>query len=323
MENSNDTSSINALFVGVGALGSVYAWRLQNSGKVDVTAVCRSNYQAVVDNGFQIKSTLYGTHTYRPSKVVRSVAEATDSYDYIVVCTKALPNLGDNSDMIASAVGKDTAIIVIQNGIGIEDPFAKRYPDNPVISVVAYIDASQPTSGVIEHGSSSGLVMTAHPGVEQLVQLWNENGVRCMATEQIQAFRWLKLAWNASFNPISVVSGDVDTQKMLEDAGCRKLIRDVMVEVYRLGEAVVGNKLPAFMGIDGPDAYIGYTDRPGTTVYPSMLMDFRAKRPMEHAVILGRPIEMARELGVPVPHMETVYALLLMVEKQNTKQAVK
>ncbi|KAJ1823443.1 hypothetical protein LPJ56_002981 [Coemansia sp. RSA 2599] len=275
----------------------------------------------VVENGFQIKSELYGTHTYRPSKVVRSVDEAADAYDYVVVCTKALPNQGDNSGIIANAVRKHTAIVLIQNGIGIEDPFVARYPDNPVVSVVAYIDASQPANGVIEHGSSSGLVVGAHPqaNMVRLAQLWNQNGVKCLVTEKIQAFRWLKLAWNASFNPISVVSGGNDTQKMLEDEECRKLIRDVMVEVYRLGEAAVGEPLPVFMGVDGPDAYIGYTDRPGTTVYPSMLMDYRAKRPMEHAVILGRPIEIARSLGVPVPHMETIYALLLMVEKQNLK----
>ncbi|KAJ1861805.1 hypothetical protein H4R99_002402 [Coemansia sp. RSA 1722] len=316
-----NTSSIKVLFVGTGALGSIYAWRLQTSGQVEITAVCRSNYQAVSNNGFQIKSELYGTHTYRPTKVIQSVDEATDNYDFVVVCTKALPNRGDNSDIIAKAVGKDTAIVVIQNGIGIEDPFVARYPNNPVISVVAYIDASQPSIGVIEHGSSSGLVLGSHPqaNIGKLAQIWNQNGVKCLVTDNIQAFRWLKLVWNASFNPISVVSGGNDTQKMLADPACRKLIRDVMVEVYQLGEKVVGMPLPVFMNVDGPDAYIKYTDRPGTTVYPSMLMDYQAGRPMEHAVILGRPIELANELGVPVPRLEAIHALLLMIEKKYLK----
>ncbi|KAJ1722133.1 hypothetical protein LPJ53_003430 [Coemansia erecta] len=319
MSSDSDSSSpIKVLVVGTGALGSVYAWRLQTSGQTEITAVCRSNYDVVSTKGFEIQSKLFGTHTFKPSKVVRTVDEATETYDYILICTKALPNLSDNSSIITSAVrSPTTAIVLIQNGIGIEDPFVARFPDNPVISVVAYIDASQPANGLIEHGTNVGLVMGAHPLSARLAQIWNATGVKCLVSDKIQAFRWLKLVWNASFNTISVVSGGNDTRKMLEDPGCRKLIRDTMGEVYRLGEAAVGEKLPAFMGIEGPDMYLAYTEREDSTVWPSMLMDFKAGRPMEHAVILGRPLEIARELGVDVPRLEAIHALLVMVEKQR------
>ncbi|KAJ1837944.1 hypothetical protein LPJ73_007233, partial [Coemansia sp. RSA 2703] len=255
--DSVSSSPIKVLVVGTGALGSVYAWRLQASEQVEITAVCRSNYDIVSTKGFEIQSKLFGTHTFKPTKVVRTVDEATETYDYILICTKALPNLSDNSSLITSAVrSPDTAIVLIQNGIGIEDPFVARFPSNPVISVVAYIDASQPENGLIEHGTNIKLIMGAHPASDRLAQIWNTMGVQCIVTDKIQAFRWLKLVWNASFNTISVVSGGNDTRKMLEDAACRKLIRDVMGEVYRLGEAAVGEKLPVLMGIEGPDMYL-------------------------------------------------------------------
>ncbi|KAJ2317274.1 Oxidoreductase, partial [Coemansia sp. RSA 2681] len=154
-ENDTDIEDIEeaiVLLFGSGALGSVFAWRLQSTGAVEITAVCRSNYEAVRQHGFRIKSLAYGDHVYKPSRVVRSVEEAVgdagSSYDYILVCTKALPNLGDNSGQIAAAVASGrTTIVLIQNGIGIEDPFLARYPDNEVLSVVAYIDVSQPEDG--------------------------------------------------------------------------------------------------------------------------------------------------------------------------------
>ncbi|KAI9479710.1 hypothetical protein LPJ78_002946 [Coemansia sp. RSA 989] len=321
----------NVLLVGAGALGSIYAWRLQEGG-VHVTCVCRSNYSTVQSQGFSISSEAYGQHTYHPSRVVTSVDEAVADgkvYDFIIFCTKALPNLSDNSHIIAPAVSQNTIIMLIQNGIGIEEPFAERYPETPLVSVIAYIDVSQPQSGSIEHGNVSALVMGLHnpaqatadvqDRVERLSNAWNQNGVMCMVVEHIQSFRWLKLVWNASFNTVSVVSGGNNTREMLADPRCKQLIRSIMEEVYAIGEAATGAPLPVIQGKDSPDAFIEDTENRQVPVEPSMLMDFRAKRPMEHDVILRRPLEVARKLGINAPYMEAVYAMLVMVEKTLVK----
>lgn len=320
------------LLVGAGALGSIFSWRLQESGQVEVTAVCRSNYQSVRDHGFRIKSTAFGEHTYKPSRVVQSVDEAVADgvvFDFILFCTKATPNLGDNTGIIAPAVQDPrTVIVVIQNGIGIEDPFYAKYPNNPIVSVIAYIDVSQPDDGVIDHGHVSLMLMGLHKlkeasydvaqaseRVEALNQVWNDSGVIATLVEDIAPLRWVKLVWNASFNTIAVVSGGNDTQQMLAEPECKQLIRNVMLEVYKVGEAATGQPLPSAMGNDGPDAFINETGNRPSAVIPSMLMDYRAKRPMEHEVILKRPIEIAGQLGIDVPFMESIHALLVMVEK--------
>ncbi|KAJ2804975.1 hypothetical protein H4R20_002281, partial [Coemansia guatemalensis] len=129
-------AAIKVLLLGAGALGSIFAWRLQEGDKAKVTVVCRSNYSAVKSKGFSIISEAYGKHTYHPSKVVQSVEEAVSDgtvYDFVIVCTKALPNFDDNSKVIAPAVnGTNTTIILIQNGIGIEEAFCARFPDSPI-----------------------------------------------------------------------------------------------------------------------------------------------------------------------------------------------
>ncbi|KAJ1666086.1 hypothetical protein EV178_002640 [Coemansia sp. RSA 1646] len=324
---------LNILLVGAGALGSMFTWRLQASGRAQVTAVCRSNYQAVKDQGFRINSHEFGSHTYRPDNVVQAVEDAVakgEIYDFILFCTKALPNLGDNSKIIASAVvSPKTVIVLIQNGIGIEDPFYARYPGNPIVSAVAYIDVSQPEDGAISHGGIIGIVLglfrpesaaydtaAVTQALQTLASAWNDSGAVCAVVDNIQALRWLKLVWNASFNTVAVVSGGNDTRKMLDNAECKALIRNVMTDVYRLGEAVTGESLPPRLGMSCPDDFIADTDSRDHPVVPSMLMDYWAKRPMEHEVILGRPVQIARDLSIPVPYLETVYALLVMVEKK-------
>ncbi|ORX65106.1 ApbA-domain-containing protein [Linderina pennispora] len=294
-------SPTKVLLVGAGALGSVYAWRLDVSSKIQVTTVCRSNYETVKENGFHIISHAFGDEVYRPHRVVRTIDEAVadgDVYDFVIVCTKALPNLGDTSSIIAPAVRDPrTIIMLIQNGIGIEDPYAARYPNNPIVSTIAYIDASQPTDGTIDHGNFAPTydVDSAMARVKDLCQVWGDHGVVYKFSEDIQKARWAKL--------------------MLANPECKALIRSMMVEVYKAGEAVTGGKLPALNGRSGPDQVIEDTETRAVTVIPSMLMDFRGKRPMEHAVILRNPIELAKKHGVEVPHLETVYALLTMVEK--------
>mgnify|MGYP001761042259 FL=1 len=49
------------LLLGLGAVGTLYAYILQ-SGGANVTAVCRSNYQVVRDHGIDIVSDLSLIH---------------------------------------------------------------------------------------------------------------------------------------------------------------------------------------------------------------------------------------------------------------------
>jgi 2-dehydropantoate 2-reductase len=46
----------------------------------------------------------------------------------------------------------------------------------------------------------------------------------------------------------------------------------------------------------------------------SMLLDFENGRPMEVEAILGNAVRIARSLDVPIPHLETLYALLKLVD---------
>lgn len=51
----------NVLLVGSGGVGTMAAYALENGGKASVTAVLRSNYKAVNEDGFHINSIQHGT----------------------------------------------------------------------------------------------------------------------------------------------------------------------------------------------------------------------------------------------------------------------
>ncbi|KAJ3716473.1 6-phosphogluconate dehydrogenase [Lentinula raphanica] len=55
---------------------------------------------------------------------------------------------------------------------------------------------------------------------------------------------------------------------------------------------------------------------PESTHVPSMLLDARKGQPIEVEVIFGEVVRMAKERNVPVPRIETLYGLLLVVQNQ-------
>jgi hypothetical protein len=84
----------------------------------------------------------------------------------------------------------------------------------------------------------------------------------------------------------------------------RELVSEVLDELLRLAEAQ-DCKLPAGF----KQKTIDEMTRSPTTE-SIMWQDYSAKRPMEVETFLGSPIKLAREVGVKVPRIETLYAIL-------------
>lgn len=69
MSTNMTEGKARVLIVGVGGVGAMAAYALEIGGKAEVTAVLRSNYDAVADKGFKIDSIEHGHDIkgWRPS----------------------------------------------------------------------------------------------------------------------------------------------------------------------------------------------------------------------------------------------------------------
>jgi ketopantoate reductase len=70
-------------------------------------------------------------------------------WDFIIVTTKALPDRSDDSALIAPLVGPRSCIVLIQNGVGVEEPYRARFPTTPIVSAVTVISAEQTAPGTV------------------------------------------------------------------------------------------------------------------------------------------------------------------------------
>lgn len=141
-------------------MGCVYGSILHKAGAT-VTTVCRSNYSVAKEKGIIIRSKVFGRVQFKPI-VSSTTLEAAQHgpFDFIIVCSKAFPG---TAEMIKEAVSPQTAIALGQNGIGIEEEYARLYPNNTIISGVIYLPVTQVEQGVVEHGTFERFEIGTYP----------------------------------------------------------------------------------------------------------------------------------------------------------------
>ncbi|EMF14246.1 2-dehydropantoate 2-reductase [Sphaerulina musiva SO2202] len=355
------------LLHGTGAIGTIYAYQLMQAG-CDVTVTCRSNYEAVIkQNGFHLDSVIYGEGLHLQPKVVRSPLEAVENssssneegegegvYDYLLVACKAIPE-AQISETIAPAVTRGrTTIVLLQNGIGIEEEYSKKFPENLLLSGVVYCPVTQTSPGYITMGdverleigefSSSSSSSSAssvennnknstttttttttteiHPSTSKFLSLLKSGGgnpIHYHPSTSMQERRWFKLLLNAPWNPICALTLSRDLAFLAAEP-CTSLavIRGVLDEVIAISRALGYHSVTAEAAEQGLATIMSREGIAG--IEPSMLVDVLWTRRMEHEVILGNPVRVARKLGVEVPRMEMLYALVKALDLSHQKR---
>ncbi|KAK4503381.1 hypothetical protein PRZ48_004296 [Zasmidium cellare] len=319
------------LLFGSGAVGTIYLHVLVQANS-NVTAVCRSNYDAAKTEGFHIDSGLYGKGIHIPPskyQVVKTPTEAAEisknePFDYILVCSKVLPDL-ETSKTIAPAVTEGhTTIVLIQNGIDIEQEYASRFPTNPLLTCVAYIPTTQTSPGYITHGDVNILEVGPFPtkstrtkeAAETLISTLNPAGGNLKYVEKIQEKRRFKLLLNAPWNPICALTLCRDVAFLGSSDFAEDVIKGVLSEVVKLSQAQGFESVTDEAAEKMLEGMV--KPRIGTIgIEPSMLVDVLWNRRMEVEVILGNPVKIAKRLGVDVPRMEMLYALTKALDDAN------
>ncbi|KZT29414.1 6-phosphogluconate dehydrogenase C-terminal domain-like protein [Neolentinus lepideus HHB14362 ss-1] len=339
--------------VGLGAIGTIYSYALERSGRVRVTAVCRSNYDIVYSGGLNITSDRLGiVEAWKPYRVVASVDSAADrNYRFVVCSFKCLPDVQDTPSLIRPLLSKTSAFVLVQNGIGIERTLRKNVPETvTIISGCAWIDATTVDGGNRVHQTGDERLTIGyhspannHPSIEAdaresidlFADLLRSGGCNPEVTNNIDVARWRKVLWNASFSTLCTLTrgscADLMSADVLSDM--LPVVRGVMTEVISVArkagveptelpddvaEPIIKNAIHDYSDIhlrtgDTADA------RVPSAFKPSMLVDLEAGRPIEVEPIIGGVIRQARELAVETPRLDLIYATLKVIQRNTLK----
>lgn len=309
-----DIAPPKVLVIGAGAIGAFYGGVLARAG-CEVSAVVRSEFEAIAAGGFRIESHL-GELSWRPAQLLRPGEPFQGIPDLLLVCLKLTAST-DPVALIRPALGTKTAIVLVANGIAIETPVAAAFPDHELISGIAYAAVSRAAGGIVRHHSQfTRLVLGRYPcgnsdTAGRLVELLKKGGSSGAVSEDIVGARWLKCAWNTVLNPISALGSGLGTRDMLGSAPTTQFVRAAIGEFVQIA-AADGHALPD----DTIDKLIA-----GTLKLPnyvsSMGQDFLAGRAMETEALLGNVVRIGERHGIEAPRLGALYALLKMTEQRS------
>ncbi|KAI4910322.1 hypothetical protein J4E90_007756 [Alternaria incomplexa] len=330
------TMSASVLIVGAGAIGAFYASRLALVPGTSVSVICRSNYKAVKADGFQVTSPQYGDYTFVPANTFANPDEARASgiqWDFIVVSTKALPDVSDDSTILEGLVSDKTAIVLIQNGLGVEEPYTKRFPQAAICSAVTIATCAQPEHGQIKHnrwtrinsgpylphldtGSRKDSDVRVVLMNDAFIEMLRQGGIKdaeAYSHAKLQLVRWHKIAINASMNPTSVLTLCLPNNVMSLDPELQRHLKGVMTEILETAPKILGEPMPKEFAT--PDQIIRSTQKNTSGSKPSMAIDWEAGKKMEIEVILGNPLRIARDRGYEMPRLQSLYAMVRMAQE--------
>ncbi|UDQ98522.1 2-dehydropantoate 2-reductase [Lentisphaerota bacterium WC36G] len=317
----------NIVLYGAGAVGVYFVGRMSFCNSYKINFITRTEYSHVKEFGYNYQS-LRGDFKLSPDNIniVNSANNLTEKADYVFICTKVMPNI-DYKNNLSHVVNDNTVIVLIQNGLDIEDIFVKEFPNNHIISAVAYIGTQRIALGNYSHYGGEGKLIFGDfrlknglnkPNDEfiseqcyELEKVFNANNVTAEITNDIVKTRYEKLCWNASFNTISVMGNHATTKNIMDCSKSEQLAKNIMHEVEAISIA------------DGHAISAGYIQkmldftRNFPEYKPSMLIDYECGRPLEIDAIVSNAIIKANELNVDVPLLKMTEALLKLFDRNN------
>ena len=311
--------------VGCGALGSYYGAKLCRAGS-DVHFLLRSDFEAVRRRGVTVRGTSE-EFTVHP-RCARTPEEIGGS-DLVIVGLKTTAN-DQFEKLLPPLVGKHTAILTLQNGLGNEEQLAQLFPAEQILGGLCFVCLNRVEPGIVRYIDHGLIVLgefqrPAASRTHALAALFQNAGVKCHVTEDLARAHWEKLVWNIPFNGLGVASAAgldafsaahvsrftfhaaapcLTTDKLLGDARWEKIVRELMLEVIAAAGAM-GLVIP----VSFAEKQIERTRTMGE-YKPSTLVDFEAGRPLELEALFREPLRQAQRVGVAVPRLKKLCAVL-------------
>lgn len=298
----------------MGAIGGFYGAKLAHAGK-EVHFLSHSDYQYVKERGLQVDSCDGSFHL--PQINAYGAASDMPNCDVVLIGLKTVNN-HLLPELLPPLLKEDTLVVLIQNGIGVEEDVQKMFPEVQLAAGLAFICSAKTEPGRVNHQcygyiNIGNYSCKQQEKIDEVVDDFRKAGVDANEVEYLEA-RWKKAVWNMPFNGMTVAL-NTQTDILLQHPSTLQLIKDQMMEVIEAAQAC---------GVKNIDESFAekmiYNTVHMTPYSPSMKLDFDFKRPMEINYLYTRPIEKAREAGYQMRKLEMLEQELRFLESKRLER---
>jgi 2-dehydropantoate 2-reductase len=283
----------------------------------------------MASNGVRVLSPR-GDFTAHPPVTDDLAAVAGADVVFVALKAYSLPGIAPR---LGPLLAQDAAVIWAQNGVpwwycqSLPDP-AGSLTLNSVdpggvisasiaprhnVGVVVYCATEIIEPGVIRHTEGTRFSLGEPDGSKsarcaQISAAFTAGGLKAPVDASLRDQIWLKLVGNVAFNPVTAL-----TRATLRELGTLPEMRDLLIAIFAECAAVAGE-----LGIRFPvtlerrlEAGLAVGDHK-----TSMLQDLEAGKPLELDCMTGAVAELAAQLNVPVPHIQTIHACAKLLARQ-------
>lgn len=293
--------------MGSGGVGGFFGAKLQIAGE-DVTFIARGAHLAAMrKSGLRVEGPLL-TAAVDPVEVTDDPAQV-GPVDLVFMSIKAY-DLDASIQAIAPLMGPETMVLPMLNGVDIAERIESVLGAGRVLGGLCQLSAFIAEPGTIRQVGSLQKVVIGErsgertPRVEAVLELFLNADIPTELSTSIETEIWQKFLFLAPIAGVCAVT-DLNMGAVLSDPDTRAMLVECMAEVFALARK---------KGVALPDQAVENTLKFGDTIppetVPSMALSARRGERMELEVLNGAAYHLGRELGVPTPVNQFIYAAL-------------
>jgi 2-dehydropantoate 2-reductase len=299
------------LIMGTGGVGGYYGGLLAGQGN-DVTFISRgAHLYAMRHEGLKVHS-VHGDFTVSP-------VNATDDplnvgpVDLILFCVKAY-GTDEAAQAIRPAMGLHTVVLSLQNGIDAAERIGNVIGMEHVLGGATWLSSAVEAPGVIRQVSQFRRVVLGEldgsrsERIQSVYEVLKSTGIDVELSEDILKILWTKFVFISSASSL----GSLTRLPMAEYRSIpetRAMIMGLMREVEALARAQ-GIALDE----DVVQKSLEFMDSAAPHIKASMQLDVESGHRTELESMVGVIGRKGRELNVPTPVADFIYASLLPIE---------
>jgi 2-dehydropantoate 2-reductase len=299
--------TIQVAVLGAGAVGCFFGGMLARAGH-RVTLIGRPvHVDAIARNGLRFEAKTFSENIKAEAS---TSAEAVRGAKLVLFCVKST-DTDAAAAQIAPHLAPDAVVVNLQNGVDNTERI-QAVVKNPVVPAVVYVATEMAGPGHLKHHGRGDLVIGS-PYAEANLEIKNRfeaAGVPVVISDNVDGELWAKLVVNCAYNAVSAIT-QLPYGKMIQGAGVRELMRDVVEETLAVAKA---------LGVKMAPDMLERTYRIAEAMpsqFSSTAQDLARGKPTEIDHLNGYVVRQGAALGVPTPANRALHALVKLLESKH------
>jgi len=305
------------LVMGTGGVGGYYGGLLAKEGN-DVTFIARgAHLYAIRHEGLKVKS-IHGDFTISPANATDNPANV-GTVDLILFCVKTY-HTDEAAEAIRTAVGPQTAVLSLQNGVDAAERIGKLIGMDHVLGGATWLSSAVEAPGVIRQVSQFRRIVLGEldgsqsERIQSTYEVLKNTGITVELSENILKVLWTKFVFISAASSLGSLTR-LPMGEYRDIPETRAMITSLMREVEALARAQ-GIRLDENV----VQQCLAFIDGAAPHIKASMQLDVEGGRRTEIESMIGVIGRKARDLGLATPVADLVYASLLPIELKARKE---